>query len=256
MKGKVFAWLKGLSTAGKVGLAACAIAVVGIAVAGADNKTISYKTITENQKIAFSTVYQEDENLLVNQTKVITPGADGEKKVTYKVTYQGTDEIKREKAKPDEVIKPAVNALVAKGVKEVTTETTTEVVPYTSTTKSDATLTKETRKTVTAGANGVRTLTFEITKIRGKEVSRVQVKSEVTTQPTTEVVAVGTKSSVSSSSPSSCDHNYSGGCVPIASDVDCGGGSGNGPAYFYGTATVVGSDIYGLDRDGDGIACE
>ena len=55
---------------------------------------------------------------------------------------------------------------------------------------------------------------------------------------------------------SSCDSNYSGGCVPIASDVDCGGGSGNGPAYFYGTATVVGVDIYGLDRDGDGIACE
>jgi hypothetical protein len=57
-------------------------------------------------------------------------------------------------------------------------------------------------------------------------------------------------------SASNCDPNYSGACVPIASDVDCGGGSGNGPAYLYGTATVVGVDIYGLDRDGDGIACE
>ncbi|WP_431606782.1 hypothetical protein [Mycolicibacterium neoaurum] len=27
-----------------------------------------------------------------------------------------------------------------------------------------------------------------------------------------------------------CDPNYSGACVPIASDVDCAGGSGNGPA--------------------------
>lgn len=54
----------------------------------------------------------------------------------------------------------------------------------------------------------------------------------------------------------SCDPNYSGGCVPIASDVDCGGGSGNGPAYFWGTAKVVGIDIYDLDRDGDGIACD
>jgi hypothetical protein len=53
-----------------------------------------------------------------------------------------------------------------------------------------------------------------------------------------------------------CDPNYADACVPIASDVDCGGGSGNGPAYFYGTARVVGSDIYDLDRDNDGIACE
>ncbi|ORA61094.1 hypothetical protein BST23_22320 [Mycolicibacterium elephantis] len=27
---------------------------------------------------------------------------------------------------------------------------------------------------------------------------------------------------------SDCDSNYSGACVPIASDVDCAGGSGNG----------------------------
>jgi Excalibur calcium-binding domain len=53
-----------------------------------------------------------------------------------------------------------------------------------------------------------------------------------------------------------CDPNYADGCVPIASDVDCAGGSGNGPAYFTGTARVVGTDIYDLDRDNDGIACE
>lgn len=55
---------------------------------------------------------------------------------------------------------------------------------------------------------------------------------------------------------SSCDPNYSGACVPIASDVDCAGGSGNGPAYVQGPVTVVGKDIYGLDRDGNGIGCE
>lgn len=53
-----------------------------------------------------------------------------------------------------------------------------------------------------------------------------------------------------------CDPNYSGACVPIASDVDCAGGSGNGPAYVAGPVYVTGSDIYGLDRDGDGIGCE
>ena len=46
------------------------------------------------------------------------------------------------------------------------------------------------------------------------------------------------------------------GCVPIASDVDCPGGSGNGPAYAPGPVRVIGTDIYDLDRDGDGEACE
>jgi hypothetical protein len=56
--------------------------------------------------------------------------------------------------------------------------------------------------------------------------------------------------------PSGCDPNYSG-CVPIASDVDCAGGSGNGPAYTSGPVTVIGTDIYGLDgKDNDGIGCE
>jgi len=52
-----------------------------------------------------------------------------------------------------------------------------------------------------------------------------------------------------------CDPNYSG-CVPIASDVDCAGGSGNGPAYVDGPVNVIGSDIYKLDNDHDGVACE
>lgn len=54
---------------------------------------------------------------------------------------------------------------------------------------------------------------------------------------------------------SECDSNYSG-CVPVASDVDCEGGSGNGPEYVAGPISVIGNDIYDLDRDGNGTACE
>ncbi len=57
--------------------------------------------------------------------------------------------------------------------------------------------------------------------------------------------------------PSTCDPNYEGACVPIASDVDCAGGSGNGPAYVSGPVYVIGDDIYGLDgNDNDGVGCE
>lgn len=40
------------------------------------------------------------------------------------------------------------------------------------------------------------------------------------------------------------------------SDVDCAGGSGNGPYYVQGPVYVIGTDRYGLDRDGDGVGCE
>ncbi len=52
-----------------------------------------------------------------------------------------------------------------------------------------------------------------------------------------------------------CSPHYSD-CVPIARDVDCAGGSGDGPAYIQGPVRVLGKDIYRLDPDKDGIACE
>jgi hypothetical protein len=76
--------------------------------------------------------------------------------------------------------------------------------------------------------------------------------------PTNEIKVepLKTESSSPALTPTSdCDPNYSG-CVPIASDVDCLGGTGNGPAYVKGPVHVTGSDIYDLDRDGDGVGCD
>jgi hypothetical protein len=55
--------------------------------------------------------------------------------------------------------------------------------------------------------------------------------------------------------PPGCNPNYTP-CVPNASDVDCAGGGGNGPAYVSGPVTVIGVDVYGLDSDHDVIGCE
>lgn len=52
-----------------------------------------------------------------------------------------------------------------------------------------------------------------------------------------------------------CHPSYRGECVPVnVSDVDCEGGTGDGP-YYVGEVEVVGPDVYNLDRDSDGIAC-
>jgi len=45
-------------------------------------------------------------------------------------------------------------------------------------------------------------------------------------------------------------------CLPPGSDVDCLGGSGNGPRYVEGPVYVNGSDPYDLDGNEDGVGCE
>ncbi|MEU4599964.1 hypothetical protein [Nocardia sp. NPDC023988] len=68
------------------------------------------------------------------------------------------------------------------------------------------------------------------------------------------VFAIATPAVASAQQSSDCHGSYSP-CLPIVSDVDCEGGSGNGPVYT-GKVKVIGPDDYGLDRDGDGYGCE
>jgi hypothetical protein len=149
---------------------------------------------------------------------------------------------------PEATPKAPVPVIVKKVVEE------TRQVPFQRVSVEDAAL--ETGRTVvtTNGKPGVRRLTFELTITNGVQTHKRLVQQIVVTQPVTQVTAVGTK--VAQEPAGDCDPNYSGGCVPVASDVDCAGGSGNGPAYVEGPVTVVGTDVYGLDRDKDGVGCE
>jgi hypothetical protein len=126
----------------------------------------------------------------------------------------------------------------------------TERVPFTTETVDDPSLAKGTSRVRTRGVAGVKTLTYEVTFTNGTQTGKNLVNEAVTTAPVTQVTATGTKETPQ------CDPNYSGACVPIASDVDCLGGKGDGPAYVQGPVRVIGTDIYHLDSDHDGIGCE
>jgi len=99
------------------------------------------------------------------------------------------------------------------------------------------------------------TPTPEPTKTETATPEPIKTK-EKTVMPRTPVVYTPALNTPEPTAQGQCDPNYSGVCVPIASDVDCAGGSGNGPAYVRGPVTVIGRDIYDLDRDGNGIGCE
>ncbi len=75
--------------------------------------------------------------------------------------------------------------------------------------------------------------------------------------PTTKAPAPKPPTTKPATKPASnCNPNYTP-CVPNDPvDVDCKGGSGNGPSYVQGPVRVIGTDVYDLDRDGDGIGCD
>jgi uncharacterized protein YabE (DUF348 family) len=123
-------------------------------------------------------------------------------------------------------------------------------IPFDTRRVKDPSLAKGTTKVRTHGVAGVKVFTYEVTFTDGVRTNTRLIRTVIAKHPVTRVIAVGTKQA------RHCDPNYSGACVPIASDVDCAGGGGNGPAYVQGPVTVVGTDIYGLDADGDGIGCE
>jgi hypothetical protein len=133
------------------------------------------------------------------------------------------------------------------------TETTTESVPFDTTTVDTSDLPSGQTKVQTEGVNGEKTIIYTITLTNGIETNRTSQET-ITKEPVNKVIQNGTYVAPVKTR-SNCDPNYSG-CVPIASDVDCSGGSGNGPAYVKGPVQVIGRDIYGLDRDGDGWGCE
>jgi resuscitation-promoting factor RpfB len=137
-------------------------------------------------------------------------------------------------------------------------ETDTQAIPFTSTNVDDSTLAKGTTKVTTTGVNGSETLTYKITLTNGKQTDKKLVTTVVNTQPVTQVTSVGTYVAPAPAPKANCDPNYSGACVPnvYPSDVDCAGGSGNGPYYVQGPVTVIGTDVYHLDANGNGIGCE
>lgn len=75
-----------------------------------------------------------------------------------------------------------------------TTKTITETqdIPFDSTTVNDGTLAKGTTKVTTAGVNGAKTLTYEITYKDGQQTDKKLIKTETTLRPVTQVTSVGT----------------------------------------------------------------
>lgn len=107
---------------------------------------------------------------------------------------------------------PAVStpAPISQPKNETKTVTETETVAFTSSTIEDSSLTQGSTEVRTAGINGTRARTFEVTYANGVETARREVASVTTTAPINEIIAKGTKApqSIQSQSDSCPNGTY------------------------------------------------
>lgn len=111
----------------------------------------------------------------------------------------------------------------------------------------------------TATVTATRTITSTVSEpaatVTAQSTLTNTVRVTVTRTVRATVTLAGQPAAASTSPAEDCTPGYSP-CIPPGPDVDCAGGSGDGPRYVQGPVYVTGSDPYGLDRDGDGVGCE
>ena len=159
--------------------------------------------------------------------------------------------------------------LGSREVGPVTSAVDDEPVPATTTATVDSTIASVRPSTTVTTTTSTSTTTPTSTSAWASSTTAPATTDEpatTTATPATAAPTTGATAPVTAPPPTeapstsavapACDPNHSGACVPIASDVDCAGGSGNGPAYVRGPVRVIGVDVYGLDADNDGIGCE
>jgi hypothetical protein len=192
----------------------------------------------------------------------VLPNASHDRQVSQAVPFTGGTKVDKTEPAASRAPTPTRKSTPSPTPRTSTrTEKTTEPILFEATSVDDGALPRGQSQVTVAGANGEKALIYRVTLVDGVETARELISESVSVPPVTQVTTVGTydpppPAAEPPPQAALCDSNYADVCVPIASDVDCAWGTGDGPAYLDGVARVVGTDIYGLDRNGDGYACE
>ncbi|VPB21789.1 putative IgA-specific zinc metalloproteinase [Streptococcus pneumoniae] len=143
--------------------------------------------------IAFKTVYTEDPELEFGQEKIVTEGVPGVKRTTKTYVTQKGVRTKDEPSIKEEVLKEAVDKVVARGSKSAVA---TKELDYKTTYVEDKESEAGKKTVVTKGSKGheTTTITYSFNSETG-EVTANEPKVEKT-ESVDEVISVGTKSVV------------------------------------------------------------
>ncbi|HFI0127673.1 TPA: ZmpA/ZmpB/ZmpC family metallo-endopeptidase, partial [Streptococcus suis] len=159
--------------------------------------TLTEDSTTNTESIPFESQVVYDDTLAEGTRNVDQTGVAGVRTTVTKNYYADGVLIKSEQVSSSVTSSP-VTEIVRIGTKKadtVTTETesATKVIPFEISYQDDATLPVGEEKIITAGQNGLATVTTTYTLVNGVRQANPTVTETVTTQPVTQVVARGTK---------------------------------------------------------------
>ncbi|HFI0936759.1 TPA: ZmpA/ZmpB/ZmpC family metallo-endopeptidase, partial [Streptococcus suis] len=159
--------------------------------------TLTEDSTTNTESIPFESQVIYDDTLAEGTRNVDQVGKAGVQTTVIKNYYADGVLIKSEQVSSSVTSSP-VTEIVRIGTKKadtVTTETesATKVIPFEISYQDDATLPVGEEKIITAGQNGLATVTTTYTLVNGVRQANPTVTETVTTQPVTQVVARGTK---------------------------------------------------------------
>ena len=146
------------------------------------------KTTEREETLPYNTLKRENPDLIEGTRNVIQEGKNGKVIIeTVTKTDGTTTDIQR-------VIEDKVDEIVEIGTGKATevTSTTTESVDFETETRNTDKLAKGERNVIQEGKNGVRTITTVTKTFKGEPVGEPTSTSEITTQPVTEIVEIGT----------------------------------------------------------------
>ncbi|HEL2739168.1 TPA: G5 domain-containing protein [Streptococcus suis] len=159
--------------------------------------TLTEDSTTNTESIPFESQVVYDDTLAEGTRYVDQTGVAGVRTTVTKNYYADGVLIKSEQVSSSVTSSP-VTEIVRIGTKKadtVTTETesATKIIPFEISYQDDATLPVGEEKIITAGQNGLATVTTTYTLVNGVRQANPTVTETVTTQPVTQVVARGTK---------------------------------------------------------------
>ena len=169
----------------------------GIPSDAASSTVIATRTVTERQDIPYSTEYLTDVDIFEDAAEVVVrDGIKGKRVITYEVTSINGVETARELLSDTVSVQP-VSRQIKRGVKkhvtEVKIETVTETIPVETVYIDDDTrYTDDPQEVISAGCNGERLLSYNVTYLDGIETKREKTDEKITKEMISAQIKRGT----------------------------------------------------------------
>ena len=158
-------------------------------------KTHEIKEEIETVKIPFDYKEEEDDQLLAEESYIKIPGEDGQKRVTYKVTYIDGEQTEKTLISQSTIKSPThqVKVIGTKDIEWKRELKSEKILAYKRITQEDANVFPKDSYVKTPGQNGYEKIYHEVEYVNGAKSGRTRSQTTDRKEPINEIYIKGTK---------------------------------------------------------------